>query len=116
MVLGTVNYDENPEDCAKQRKGNSGLYEFMLDEMMVVASSCGAFATVWIVMKQSGPLGGWSATLGLRLEMNNSGELMFRRGNEIPEVKKDWSRREVFFKCRKLMCHYPTAGWFWTGS
>ena len=36
---------------------------------------------------------------------------MFSRGNEIPEVKGDLSRRELFSVCGKLVGHYPIAGW-----
>ena len=36
---------------------------------------------------------------------------MFSRGNKIPEVKGDLSRRELFSVCGKLVGHYPIAGW-----
>lgn len=64
-----------------------------------------------LVTKQPEPLGGGNAALGLRLEMNKNGELIFRRGNEIPEVKDNLSRREIFSICGKLVGHYPIAGW-----
>ena len=47
--------------------------------------------------------------LGLKL-MNKTGKLMFRRGNEIPEIG-ELSRRELFSICGKLLGHYPVAGW-----
>ena len=49
------------------------------------------------------------AALGLKL-MNKTGKLMFRRGNEIPEIG-EISRRELFSICGKLLGHYPVAGW-----
>ena len=51
--------------------------------------------------------------LGLRLERDRKGELVFRRGNEIPEVRmeENLSRRELFSICGKLVGHYPVAGW-----
>ena len=50
------------------------------------------------------------AALGLRLE-RIAGELMFRRGNEVPEVSSMLTRRELFSVCGKLVGHYPIAGW-----
>ena len=49
------------------------------------------------------------AALGLKLT-NKMGKLMFRRGNEIPEIG-EISRRELFSICGKLLGHYPVAGW-----
>ena len=48
--------------------------------------------------------------LGLKL-MNKAEKLMFRRGNEIPAIEGEISRRELFFICGKLLGHYPVAGW-----
>ena len=48
--------------------------------------------------------------MGLKL-MNKMGKLMFRRGNEIPEIEGEISRREVFSISGKLLEHYPVAGW-----
>ena len=55
--------------------------------------------------------GGGRATLGLKLEKNRTGELVFRRGNEIPEVGEVLSRRELYSVCGRLVGHYPIAGW-----
>ena len=49
--------------------------------------------------------------LGLKL-MNKTGKLMFRRGNEIPEIG-EISTQELFSICGKLLGHYPVAGWLW---
>lgn len=51
------------------------------------------------------------AALGLKLMKNKMGALMFRRGNEIPEMGGEISRRELFSICGKLLGHYPIAGW-----
>ena len=48
--------------------------------------------------------------LGLKL-FGVNGELVFRRGNEIPEVHDDLSRRGLFSVCGMLVGHYPIAGW-----
>ena len=50
------------------------------------------------------------AALGLKL-MNKTGNLMFRRGNKIPEREREISRWELFSICGKLLGHYPVAGW-----
>ena len=52
------------------------------------------------------------AALGLKL-MNKTGKLMFRRGNKIPAIEGEISRRELFSICGKLLGHYPVAGWLW---
>ena len=49
-------------------------------------------------------------SLGLKL-MNNTGKLIFRRGNEIPEIEGEIIIWELFSICDKLMGHYPVAGW-----
>ena len=49
------------------------------------------------------------AALALKL-MNKTGKLMFRRGNEIPEIG-EISRQELFFICGKLLGNYPVAAW-----
>ena len=50
------------------------------------------------------------AALGLKL-MNKTRKLIFRRGNEIPVIEGEISRRELFSICSKLFGHYPVAGW-----
>ena len=50
------------------------------------------------------------AALGLRF-INKTGKLMFRRGNEIPEIEGEISRWELFSICGKLLGHYPVARW-----
>ena len=50
------------------------------------------------------------AALGLKL-MNKTEKLMFRRGNEIPEIEGEISRQELFSICGKLLGHYSVAGW-----
>lgn len=50
------------------------------------------------------------AALGLRLS-RVGGELMFRRGNKVPEVADMLTRRELFSICGTLVGHYPIAGW-----
>ena len=54
------------------------------------------------------------AVLGLRLNMNQYGNLEFSRANEVPlfeELSPKLTRREVFSVCGKLVGHYPVAGW-----
>ena len=51
------------------------------------------------------------ATLGLKICADKKGELVFKRGNEIPEeAKEQMSRKELFSLCGKLIEHYPVAG------
>ena len=51
------------------------------------------------------------AALGLKLKEGKKGELVFGRGNEIPQITADMSRRELFSISGKLLGHYPIARW-----
>ncbi|KAF2347666.1 Integrase catalytic core [Trinorchestia longiramus] len=50
------------------------------------------------------------AVLGRRLSKVGE-ELMFHRGNKIPEIADALTRRELFSVCGTLVGHYPIAGW-----
>lgn len=63
-----------------------------------------------LTTKPPEPLDG-GAALGLKIERNKSGELMFTRGNELPVIPESLTRRELFSVCGKLVGHYPIAGW-----
>ena len=52
--------------------------------------------------------------LGLKLWWNKAGKLMFRKGNETPEVTESLTKQELFLVCGKLVGHYPIVGWLWT--
>ena len=55
------------------------------------------------------PLEG-GAALGLKLDKDRTGELVFQKGNEVPEVGEVLSRRELFSVCGRLLGHYLIAG------
>ena len=63
-----------------------------------------------LVTKPPEPLDGGTAALGLKLQKNEKGELMFSRGNELPCIVENLTRRELFSVCGKLVGHYPLAG------
>ena len=65
-----------------------------------------------LTVKLSESLGG--AALGLQLDKDRVGNLIFTRMNEIPEVHEKMSRHELFSACGKLVGHYPIAGWLRT--
>ena len=48
---------------------------------------------------------------GLKVLRNGRGELAFTRGNEVPSVPENLTRRGFFSICGKLVGHYPVAGW-----
>ena len=50
------------------------------------------------------------SALGLQLSQVD-GELVFRRGNKVPEVSGGLTRRGLFSVCGTLVGHYPVAGW-----
>ena len=51
--------------------------------------------------------------LGLQLNTDRGGAVVFRRGKAIPEIKANevMTRRQLFSVCGKLTGHYPVAGW-----
>ena len=51
------------------------------------------------------------AALGLRLEKTSDGSLSFKRGNIVPEIPDELTRRELFSTCGKMVGHYPIANW-----
>lgn len=65
--------------------------------------------TFGLISKSPESLDG-GAALGLRLS-RVGGELIFQRGNQVPEVADMLTRRELFSICGKLVGHYPIAGW-----
>ena len=64
-----------------------------------------------LVAKAPEQLDGGSA-LGLKIQKNKEGVLMYHRANELPEVIPDkLTKKELFSICGKLIGHYPVAGW-----
>ena len=49
--------------------------------------------------------------LGLQITKNQIGQLLWSRGNELPDVLEPVTRRELFSICGVLTGHYPVAGW-----
>lgn len=60
-----------------------------------------------LTMKPPEPMAGGTA-VGLTLQRYKTGVLVFRRGNEIPELGVKVNRRELFLMCERQMCHHPT--------
>lgn len=90
---------------------NSYVDDILIDETRVAVSEVVEHLKLYgLATKQPEPLEGGTA-LGLRLERERTGELVFRRANEVPAVREDLSRRELFSVCGKLVGHYPVAGW-----
>ena len=55
--------------------------------------------------------GGW--VLGISIHRNANRELIFSRGNELPDPEEleGLSRRQLFSVCGRLVGHYPICGW-----
>lgn len=90
---------------------SSYIDDILVDETVVTATEVVEHLTKFgLATKSPEPLEG-GAALGLKLKRDRSGELIFQRGNDIPEVGDMLSRRELFSACGKLVGHYPIAGW-----
>lgn len=49
--------------------------------------------------------------LGLRVTRSAHNQLLWSRGNDIPKVVNQITRRDLFSICGQLIGHYPVAGW-----
>ncbi|XP_076030373.1 uncharacterized protein LOC143018669 [Oratosquilla oratoria] len=103
------------EKTEAMKKGtDSYLDDILVDDGIVSTSNVVEhLARYGLTAKEPEPLEG-GAVLGLRLERNAAGTLMFKRGNEIPKVTDEMCKREPFSLCGKLVGHYPIAGWLRT--
>lgn len=90
---------------------SSYIDDILVDETVVTAAQVVKHLTKFGLATKAPELLEGSAALGLKLRRDKSGELIFRRGNEIPEVGEELSRRELFSACGRLVGHYPIAGW-----
>ena len=90
---------------------SSYIDDILVDETVVTVAKVVHHLTKFgLATKSPAPLEG-GAALGLKLKGDKSGEFVFQRGNEIPEVGEELSRRELFSVCGRLVGHYPIAGW-----
>lgn len=97
------------------RKVNKATSSY-IDDILVEESEVTAeevrdhVETYGLTAKPAEPLDGGTA-LGLKLQKDEKGTLIFKRGNEVPEVGTELTKRELFSICGKLVGHYPIAGW-----
>lgn len=104
------------KDKRVQAATDSYIDDILVDETVVTASEVADHLKKFgLVTKPPEPLDGGTA-LGLKLRRDKRGELVFHRGNEIPELRDTLSRRELFSLCGKLVGHYPVAGWLRVAS
>lgn len=100
---------------AKSKKVEAATSSY-IDDILVSESQVSAAEVIrhlsdfGLVTKSPESLDG-GAALGLKIDRNKAGELMFRRGNEVPVLPANLTRRELFSVCGKLVGHYPIAGW-----
>ena len=52
-----------------------------------------------------------SKVLGLKMKRMQDGHLSWERGNSVPSVADQVTRRELFSICGLLVGHYPVCGW-----
>ena len=94
---------------------SSYIDDILVDETEVPAMELSEYlGDFGLVTKPPEPLEG-GAALGLRLD-RVGGELLFHRGNKIPDIGDSLTRRELFSVCGKLVGHYPVAGWLRVAS
>ena len=107
-VLGKVDRMESGTD--------SYIDDILVDETVVSAAEVAEHLRAYgLATKPPEPLEG-GAALGLKIQRAADGRLTFQRGNEIPELADDLSRRELFSVCGKLVGHYPIVGWLRVAS
>ena len=92
------------------RATNSYIDDILVDESIASAGEVIAHLNKYgLITKTPESLDG-GAILGLRLSKIGK-ELVFRRGNKVPEVSDTLTRRQLFSVCGTLVGHYPIAGW-----
>lgn len=79
------------------------------EDLMNAGEVAEHLARYGLVTKPAVPIRGAKA-LGLQVDEDAGGNLIWRRGNRIPEVGDKVSRRELFSVCGQLVGHYPVAG------
>ena len=99
------------KDEEVERATSSYIDDILVEEAEVTAEKVrGHVEEYGLIAKPAESLDG-GAALGLKLRRDGQGNLAFRRGNEIPEVGTELTKRELFSVCGKLVGHYPIAGW-----
>lgn len=96
-----------------RRGTDSYIDDIIVNENIISAEEVAAHLCAYgLVTKPPEELEG-ARVLGLCIERDNTGRLMFRRGNEIPVLQEGskLSRRKLFSICGKLTGHYPVCGW-----
>ena len=89
----------------------SYIDDILVDEGKVTATEVRTYLKSYGLVTKEPELLDGGAALGLKLKSNEHGELVFTRGNQVPEYVSNMSRRELFSVCGKLVGHYPVAGW-----
>ena len=89
----------------------SYIDDILVDESVVSAREVVAHLQKYgLVAKEPVEMQG-GAVLGLKLTKDRYGVLKFNRGNEIPNLEGNITKRELFSICGKLVGHYPIANW-----
>ena len=101
----------------RMEKAIEGATSSFIDDILVSQSKVSSEVVAahllryGLVTKPAEQLEG-GAALGLKIERDRDGELLFTRGNQIPKmVEGSLTKRELFSLCGKLVGHYPIAGW-----
>ena len=94
------------------REGTSSyIDDIIVDQAVVSSREVGDHLRGYGLISKEPELVAEGAALGLRVEPDKDGTLVFKRGNEIPDVVDGMTRKELFSLCGKLVGHYPLAGW-----
>ncbi|XP_029636193.1 uncharacterized protein LOC115211658 [Octopus sinensis] len=97
-----------------KRATNSYIDDILVDETVMPATEViGHLKSFGLIAKPPEAMER-GAALGLKLWRDKAGVLVFRRGNEVPELGASMSRWELFSVCGKLVGHYLIAGWLQT--
>ena len=99
------------KDKAVKRATCSYINDILLDKTEVTAKRVREHVNTYGLTAKPTEVLVDGMALGLKLQQNKEGKLVFGRGSEIPKVLGGLTKRELFSVCWKLVGHYPIVGW-----
>lgn len=100
------------QECETIRKAtDSYIDDIIVDESIALAQSVVKHLMKYGLRAKDPVSLDDGMALGLKFHRDQNGRLVYLRGNEIPVVSENMTKRQLFSLCGKLVGHYPVAKW-----